>query len=316
MYQTCPLCRQQIPYQQMAAHEEQHRRLATVGVPTGVASSTPLAIPHGPTIQPTLTAPQVAPYRGGTPQVFVHKACSSATMIPPEYVRNYLHDPFVFPDAWPCSGCQRPVATSELFWEGTQTTLLEYGRQLRIEYIQEKGLNPADFDWGPTGPMRRAVVRKSDIGGMLATTALVGGVVLVGCVMLGVGVYLFASVMPDGDANTATPTVVTQPAGNNGSTVAAPPPPVASNGPAPYTPPAIPSPMIPSPPSFEPPSFRPPTSSLGPGGTYDPRADINRQLEESRQRSEQMRRESEERMREIQDRMRRRSEELRSRFGP
>lgn len=278
-----------------AQHEDQHRRMATT------------SLPHNPGAPAAATVVNSQPQRGGPPQVFVHKACCAATMIPPEYVRNYLNDPFVFPDAWPCSGCQKPIPTSELYWEGSQTSLLEYGRQLRIQYIQEKGLNPADFEWGPSGPMRRAVARPANVGGALATFALIGTVVVVGGLMLGVGIYVFASVMPDNSAS------------NNAMPAPNSPPPVVTsnfnNPPMPSAPPMPSSmPFRPSP-STSPPSFSTaPGSPWGPGG--NPHDAARRQIDEARRQHEEMMRQHDERMQQMQRDMQRRQDEMRSRFGP
>jgi hypothetical protein len=174
MFQTCPFCHSQVSQFEWAAHLQQHQRLR----------------PDGQMHDHVTVAPQQR-YQGslqGQPQWYVHARCGSTTGMPEEIIRSYLADPFLYNDQSFCTGCQRYVPTHELFWQGTSQSLADYTKQLRIDYISRNQLSPSDFDWGPSGPVRRKASRSKGLVIALAGMGLVGALLFVGCM----GVLIFA----------------------------------------------------------------------------------------------------------------------------
>jgi hypothetical protein len=243
--------------------------------------------------------------------------------LPEAAVYAQFQDPFCSSDQAYCSGCKGYVSTSEVFWEGTSESLLSYDRRQKAEYIRAHALNPNDFVWDATGPVRR----KSNSNAGVFIGLGVGAVALV--FLLGVGLVIALAVRSARNAAAARQSAVPvfQPA------VAPLPQPVRS------VPVARPNPLddirvqqddmfaemrkhqeearrimeqaqvqtqIP-----QPPGIGPPTS---PFGESDPLAEMRRSMEEARQRSQKMHDEMRERSRQRREESQRRLQEMRSRF--
>jgi hypothetical protein len=174
MFKVCPICQQQVPVYEWAVHELQHR---------GAMQSATGAHAHsGPAALPTQQAAAKAP------RIYHHPRCGHATALPDAAVYAQLQDPFRSSDQAYCSGCQGYVQTSELFWEGTSESLLASDRRQKAEYIRAHGLNPSDFVWDSTGPVRR----KSQTNWGMIVGLGIGGVALV--FLLGVGLVIALAV--------------------------------------------------------------------------------------------------------------------------
>jgi hypothetical protein len=307
MFKVCPICQQQVPVYEWAVHEMQHR---------GQPQMPPQQGRTGPS-----AVPQAA---GKAPRIYHHPRCGHATALPEAAVYAQLQDPFCSTDQAYCSGCKGYVASSELFWEGTSESLLSYDRRQKAEYIRAHALNPNDFVWDSTGPVRRK--SQSNWGAIVGVC--VGGLALV--FLLGVGLVIALVVRSHRNAAAAARPVfpAVQPA-------AAPMVPQ----PARSMPMARPNPlhdirvqqddmfaemrkhqeearrmMEQAQPQFPaPPSLGPPSS---PFGDSDPIADARRSMEEARQRSQQMRDEMMERSRQRREESQRRLDEIRSRQFP
>jgi hypothetical protein len=158
MFKVCPICQQQVPVYEWAVHEMQHR---------GQPQMPPQQGRTGPS-----AVPQAA---GKAPRIYHHPRCGHATALPEAAVYAQLQDPFCSTDQAYCSGCKGYVASSELFWEGTSESLLSYDRRQKAEYIRAHALNPNDFVWDSTGPVRRK--SQSNWGAIVGVC--VGGLALV-----------------------------------------------------------------------------------------------------------------------------------------
>ncbi|HUE71602.1 MAG TPA: hypothetical protein VMP01_12020 [Pirellulaceae bacterium] len=309
MFKVCPICQQQVAVYEWAVHEMQHR-----GQPQMLTAG------HG-RAGPSAAIGQAA---GKAPRIYHHPRCGHATALPDAAVYAHLQDPFCSSDQAYCSGCKGYVSTGELFWEGTSESLLSYDRRQKAEYIRAHALNPNDFVWDSTGPVRRK--SQSNWGAIVGLG--IGGLALV-C-LLGVGLVIALAVRSHRNAAAAARPVfpVVQPA-------AAPMGPQPARG----VPIARPNPlddirvqqddifaemrkhqeearriMEQAQPQFAPPpSFDPPDS---PFGDADPAAEARRSMEEARQRSQKMRDDLMERSRQRREESRKRMEEMRSRQFP
>ncbi|HZL90558.1 MAG TPA: hypothetical protein VFB96_19480 [Pirellulaceae bacterium] len=170
MFKVCPICQQQVPVYEWAVHEMQHR---------GPMQAAPLVQGHsGPAALPIQQAAAKAP------RIYHHPRCGHATALPDAAVYAQLQDPFRSSDQAYCSGCKGYVHNSELFWEGTSESLLASDRRQKAEYIRAHALNPNDFVWDATGPVRR----KSQTNWGMIVGVGIGGVALV--LLLGVGLVI------------------------------------------------------------------------------------------------------------------------------
>ena len=171
MFKVCPICQQQVAVYEWAVHEMQHR-------------SQPQYAAHQRTGPQTAAMPQAAK----APRIYHHPRCGHATALPEAAVYAQLQDPFCSSDQAYCSGCKGYVSTSELFWEGTSESLLSNDRRQKAEYIRAHALNPNDFVWDSTGPVRRK--SKSNVGMVVGIG--VGALALV--FLLGVGLVIALAV--------------------------------------------------------------------------------------------------------------------------
>lgn len=170
MFKVCPVCQQQVPVYEWAVHEMQHRG-PMQAAPTAHAHSGPAALP-------------IQQAAAKAPRIYHHPRCGHATALPDAAVYAQLQDPFRSSDQGYCSGCKGYVHTSELFWEGTSESVLATDRRQKAEYIRAHGLNPSDFVWDATGPVRR----KSQTNWGVIVGVGIGGVALV--FLLGVGLVI------------------------------------------------------------------------------------------------------------------------------
>lgn len=309
MFKVCPICQQQVAVYEWAVHEMQHR-----GQPQMLSAG------HGRT-GPSAAIPQAA---GKAPRIYHHPRCGHATALPDAAVYAQLQDPFCSSDQAYCSGCKGYVSTSELFWEGTSESLLSYDRRQKAEYIRAHALNPNDFVWDSTGPVRRK--SQSNWGAIVGVC--VGGLALV--FLLGVG--LMIALVVRSHRNAAVPARPVWPAVQPAAGPMAPQP-------ARGVPMARPNPlddirvqqddmfaemrkhqeearriMEQAQPQFAPPpAINPPSS---PFGDSDPAAEARRSMEEARQRSQKMRDDLMERSRQRREEARKRMEAMRSRQFP
>ena len=305
MFKVCPICQQQVAVYEWAVHEMQHR-------------SQPAFPPrHGQTSQPM---PQAAK----APRIYHHPRCGHATALPDAAVYAQLQDPFSTSDQAYCSGCKGYVSTSEVFWEGSSESLLSYDRRQKADYIRAHALNPNEFVWDSTGPVRRK--SQSNVGVIIGLC--VGGLALV--FLLGIGLVIALAVRSARNAAAAR-----QPAAPVFQPAVGP----AIRQPGRHNPIARPNPLDDlrvqqddlfaemrkhqeearrmmeeaQPQLAPPPAIGPPAS---PFGDTDPIADARRQMEEARQRSQKMRDEMMERSRQRREDSQRRLEEMRSRQFP
>ncbi len=311
MFKVCPICQQQVPVYEWAVHEMQHRSQPQTLLP-GHGRAGPAA------------APQAA---AKAPRVYHHPRCGHATALPEAAVYAQVQDPFCASDQAYCSGCKGYISTSELFWEGSSESLLSYDRRQKAEYIRAHALNPNDFVWDSTGPVRRK--SQSHWGPIIGVC--VGGMALV--FLLGVGLVI-ALVVRSAHRQAAAPARPVWPAVQPAAAPLAPPSPMAPPRAVPIV---RPNPlddlrvqqddmfaemrkhqeearriMEQAQPQFPPPAIGPPAS---PFGDFDPLADANRRIEEARQRSQKMREEMRERSRQQREEVQKRME-LRSRRFP
>ncbi|MFN0021736.1 MAG: hypothetical protein ACKVP0_26105 [Pirellulaceae bacterium] len=119
------------------------------------------------------------------PKWYVHPRCGGVTGMPEEIIRSYMTDPFLYNESSFCTGCHNYVSTAELYWQETNESLQASSYRRKAEFIQKNCLNPTDFVWDASGPVRR----KSQGGGGVGLVAVlaIGGVAalfLVGFVVL------------------------------------------------------------------------------------------------------------------------------------
>lgn len=170
MFKQCPVCQQQVPVYEWAVHEMQHR---------GQPPKPPLRQAHsGPASLPLQQAVAKAP------RIYHHPRCGHATALPEAAVYAQIQDPFCGGDLAYCSGCKGYINTSELFWEGTSESLLSSDRRQKAEYIRSHALDPGDFVWDATGPVRR---KSKSNWGMIVGVGI-GGMALL--FLLGVGLVI------------------------------------------------------------------------------------------------------------------------------
>lgn len=269
MYKTCPFCHQQVPVLQYAAHEAAHTQLRPDGQ-----------------MRDHVTVPPQQRYAGNINQVprwYVHSRCGAVTGMPDEVIRSYLADPFLYNNTSFCTGCGTYVPESELYWQGTNQSLADYSRQLRIDHIQRNGLNPSDFDWGPNGPTRRSTMGSLSRGLLTCIVGAVGLVLFIGCCGT---LFLFA-------AQIQAEAEVKPPAAEQVRTLRVPPPP----------PPVVAH----EPPKF---NFEPPTVPPAPDFDNDFVKRQQQRRTEMQARVEETHKRMREHHEEAMERMRRQREEM------
>jgi hypothetical protein len=144
------------------------------------------------------------------PKWYVHPKCGGVTGMPEEIIRSYMVDPFLYNDSSFCTGCHTYVPTGELFWQETNESLLGASYRRKAEFIKNNNLNPDDFLWNASGPVRRKNRGGGGAGWGLAAVFVVGGLAalfLFGVVLV-VGVHSFrqaARRQPPPPANAAMP---------------------------------------------------------------------------------------------------------------
>lgn len=322
MFKLCPYCQRQVPVYEWAAHEMQHR---------GPVHPATMARSHS-----SPPSPQIQQAAAKAPRIYHHPRCGHATALSDEAVYAQLQDPFRSSDQAYCSGCKGYVATTELFWEGSSESLLSTDRRRKAEHIRTHALNPNDFVWDSTGPVRRKTPAN---WGVIAAVGVAGGMALV--LLLGVGLAITLAISSRRNAaarnNRVAPAVpVVAPLGQ---------PPVVNQ---PFGQPNGIGEMrirqddlfeqmrkrqeeaqkqhekmlsdlqerlrtdIPQPPDFTPPGFPDAGIPGFPGG--DPGADARKRMDEIQQESQRRLDEMRKRSRERQEEMRQRMEERRSQF--
>ncbi len=123
------------------------------------------------------------------PKWYVHPKCGGVTGMPEEIIRSYVTDPFLYNETSFCTGCHNYVSTGELYWQETNESLQSASYRRKAEFIQKNCLNPADFVWDASGPIRR----KSRGGGGVGLIAVlaIGGV----AALFLIGVVAVAGIM-------------------------------------------------------------------------------------------------------------------------
>ncbi|MEZ6066680.1 MAG: hypothetical protein R3B90_13460 [Planctomycetaceae bacterium] len=121
LWKECPYCHKPVLKLRFARHVAQHTKLRDDGQMTD----------H-------VTAAEKERYTGsleGIPTGYYHPKCGAGTRMPEEIIRSDLGNPY-----WNdtehsfCCGCGTYVHMSELFWIGTDESLLAAKQRLRREY--------------------------------------------------------------------------------------------------------------------------------------------------------------------------------------
>jgi hypothetical protein len=296
MFTRCPLCQQDVPNWEYQNHLGQHGPQAAARLPVQMMPAPPAAgpsvapgVPNIPGYQPMPMHVQAGPVRH-----YYHPQCGGSTAMPPHAMHQMSADPFAFGDKVTCAHCGKQVAEAEIFWSDSGQSLADYRQELKNNYVYSNKLNPEDFEWDASGPVRRKSRGKAGLALAVGGIAAVAGMLVVGGIAVAAVVALLAK-------NDSPP---------------APRPAVGVSAPAPnysgaaqprtYTPPPVyTAPSYPATPSYTPPSY--------PSGMQSPedimtrhRRESEQRMKESRERMEQMQRDMKRRMDDLQKRSRRR----------
>lgn len=203
MHKLCPVCHTWMSTSIFQSHMAAHFKLPQSG---------PMPFqPQGMGL-PQFGSQPIVITSAKEPRTYVHPKCGSVTAIPDELLHSFARDPFLYNETSFCTGCGTYVSTGELFWQGTNESLLAAGYRQRAEFIQKNGLRAEDFVWDAQGPSRR---KASSSGGWMVPLVALGGVAALLLVGVGLSMVLLHAARQARNTRQSTTTQTTLPFGTS-----------------------------------------------------------------------------------------------------